>query len=278
MSKTPYEILGVPKGATADEIKKAYRKLAIKYHPDKPGGDEEKFKEVSDAYDKLTNPKRKSTSKQSGHTDFEFEFDINDIFSKYGGFAGGWDSYANQFNKRYGGKAMNVKASIDITLQEAYEGCKRKIQVGLTPIEIKIPKGIRDGQKLRIKGHGQRGITEDKNGDLIITVGILQNDKYLRNENGLYVIHEIDLYTAILGGQMTIDVFGKTIRYNIPSGTQNATILRLKGKGFPIFGKEEEYDDLHVKVIVTLPTDLSEKEILLFNELKKLRTTKKIKN
>lgn len=269
MNKTPYEILGVPKGATADEIKKAYRKLAIKYHPDKTGGDEEKFKEVSDAYDKLTNPKRKSAPGQAGHTDFEF--DINDIFGKYHEFRGGWDSYANQFNKRYGGKAMDIKATISITLQEAYDGCKRSLQIGLKPVEIRIPKGVREGQKLRIKGYGQRGTTDDNNGDLIITVEILSNNKFIRNENGLYVISEVDLYTAILGGQMTIDVFEKKIRYNIPPGTQNATILRLKEKGFPIFGKDDKYDDLYIKVIIKLPKDLSEREISLFKELKKIR-------
>ena len=269
MNKTPYEILGVPKGASADEIKKAYRKLAIKYHPDKPGGDEEKFKEVSDAYDKLTNPNRKTSTQNQGSSNFEFEFDINDIFGNYQQY-GGWDSFANQFNRRYSGKAMDVKATISITLQEAYDGCKRKIQIGLKPVEITIPKGVREGQKLRIKGYGQKGITDDKNGDLIITIEILSNDKFVRNENGLYVIDEVNLYTAILGGQVTIDVFDKKIRYNIPPGTQNATILRLKEKGFPIFGKEDKYDDLYIKVIVKLPTNLSDKEISLFKELEKI--------
>lgn len=262
MNKTPYEILGISKGASSDEIKKAYRKLAIKYHPDKPSGDEERFKEVSDAYDKLTNPKRKGQS---------INFNVDDIFEKYYEFTAGWGSFTDQFNKKYGGKGTDVNTKIEISLQDAYNGTKRTLRVGLDLIEVTIPKGIRDGQKIRIKGKGQRGITSDANGDLIITVSILPHDKFARNENGLYTICEIDLYTAILGGQMTIDVFDKNIRYNIPSGTQNANILRIKGKGFPIFNKENSYDDLYIKIIVKLPTNLSDYEISLFKQLQKIK-------
>lgn len=258
----PYKVLELDQSATADDIKKAYKRLAKKYHPDMQGGDETKFKEVAEAYERLTNPQYQHSS--NGHDMFD------DLFRS--------GAFTDMFNQRYGwnanGKAANVNMILHITLEEAYLGTKRNITVGTKTLLVTIHPGAYEGQKLKIKGYGQRGMTEDMNGDLIINIKILPHDIFYKDQLGLHTVKEISLYDAILGTEDIINVFGTNIKYVIPKGTQNAAVLRIAGKGFPIYNQEKK-GDLYIRVIVNLPTELSEKEYELFNQLKQIRNESK---
>jgi curved DNA-binding protein len=254
-----YQVLGVSSSATEDEIKKAYRKLAKEHHPDK-GGDETKFKEISIAYDTLMNPP------QNAGLDGQYDSTFDDLFRS--------GAFHDIFNQRYGwtnnGKGSNINLSITITMEESYRGTERQVHVGTKTIKITIHPGSFNGQKLKVKGYGQRGLTEDQNGDLIINVVILPHEIYIKDNLGLHLVKEIDLYTAILGGEEIIDIFGDKIKFTIPSGTQNASSLRIRGKGFPVYGNETQRGDVYVRVMINLPTDLSEEQKELFIKLKQL--------
>lgn len=253
--KDPYRILEIERGATEEEIKKAYRKLAVKYHPDKPGGDEERFKEAADAYDQLTNPKRKAQSNPfSGGFDFS---SYSDIFEQMMNEK----SWSNQFNQQYGNtKGRDVNTSISIPIEEAYYGTKRQINIGLKSIEIIIPAGIKTGQKLRVKGHGQRGYEQDSNGDLIVEVKITDSTDFYIDNAGLHTIVQLDAIDMILGTESQVKVFDKAYKFTVPAGTQNGQVLRMKGKGWPVFGRTDERGDLYATVLVKVPIDLTAEE------------------
>ena len=259
-----HQVLGVSPSATPEEIKKAYRTLAKKYHPDKEGGDEAKFKEISEAYERLTNPQPSFNRFEHGERSYDTSFD--DLFKS--------GAFRDMFNQRYGwqnnGKGSNINMNLMITMEEAYRGTERQVQVGTKTIKVTIHPGAFEGQKLKVKGYGQRGMTEDKNGDLIIIVHILPHDLYIKDDLGLHLVKEIDLYTAILGGEEIIDIFGDKIKFTIPSGTQNASSLRIRGKGFPSYGNGNLRGDVYVRVMVSLPSNLTEEQKELFMKLKQL--------
>ena len=279
--KKLYDILGVPIDASDADLKKAYRKLAVKYHPDKNPGDaaaEERFKEVSSAYEILTDPKKKMQYQQQQNP-----------MGTPGGYSTGWTQggmdmfeemirnsrFSEMFDQRFGwgqqGKGRDVKAMLQLTLQEAYYGTERKMTMGVKTINIKIPKGVRQGQNLRIKGEGQRGHTEDKNGDLIINISILNHDKFFLDDQGLHTVIHINLYDAILGSTEKIHVFDRTLNYKIPKGTQNGKTLRIRNKGYPLWKREGLFSDLLISVIIDIPTNLTQKEYVLFEKLKELK-------
>jgi len=255
--KDPHSILGVEKSATLEEIKKAYRKMAKEHHPDK-GGDEDKFKEAAEAYDLLTNPKAKSSSPfGSSHG----EFDFGDLFARFsGGNPGNW---REEFDAKYGGnnrKGRNTTYNMIIPIEDAYFGSTKGMNIGLRLVDVKIPAGVVNGQKLRIKGYGQRGATEDLNGDLILEILIQENESFYLDNIGLHTLQSIDVFDAILGAEVHIKIFDKSIKYTIPEGTQNGATLRLKGKGWPIMNKPKEQGDLYLTVVVKIPTELSIEE------------------
>lgn len=261
--KDPYKILGVNPTATPDEIKKAYRKLAMEHHPDRTGGDDAKFKEIADAYDILTNPNRKN---RSGYQPNDiFDNSIFEDFLKNTGFA-------DMFNNRYGwqqtGKGRDVRIQIQIPLEDAYFGTSRDVRIGLKSTTVNIPPGVVNGQKIKIPGLGQRGMSEDLHGDLVVIVVIIDHKDYLLDNRGLHKIHKINVFDAILGGKSMIDVFDKKITFTIPQGTQNGSILRIQGKGFPLYNQNDKYSDLYINVIVDIPTDLNEDELSKLRELK----------
>jgi curved DNA-binding protein len=265
----PHTILGVKKDATPEELKKAYRKMSKVHHPDK-GGNEEKFKEVTDAYDKLTNPKRKTTEPPSGFGgDFNYD-DIEHIFQHFRGEGGG-HGFRDAFNARYGrdsGKGRDVTARVMIPIEDAFSGTEQKMNVGLKTVEFKIPPGVRNGQKLRVKGYGQNGSTPEKNGDLIIEVYIAQHEFFQLDNVGLHTIQSVDVLDAILGTEATIKVFGKSIKFTVPEGTQNGATLRLRGKGWPVLNNPSELGDLYIGVILQTPTDLTEDEKTAIRKIK----------
>jgi curved DNA-binding protein len=262
--RDPYTILGVDRGASAEDIKKAYRKLAVQYHPDKPGGDEAKFKEIAAAYDQLTNLKRKGEGMPGG-------FDFGDYASVFEQMMRerGW---SDAFNQRYSNtRGRDVRAAITITIEEAYHGTRRQINIGIKAIEITIPAGVKTGQKLRIKGHGQRGYgDEDTNGDLIVEVHIADNPNFYLDNVGLHTAVQLDAIDMMLGTETQVKVFDRSYRFTVPAGTQNGQHLRLKGKGWPTFGRDER-GDLYVTTLVKIPTDLTNEEI---RALEKIRNHK----
>jgi len=273
--KDPYIILGVDKSASDQDIKKAYRKLAKENHPDKVDGNEEKFKEIADAYETLGNPKKKAQYDQRRTNPFG-DFgggDFGDMFE---------DLLRNQnfsgaFNQRYGynTKGRNTTGVLRISLADAYYGTSRDVGIGMKTIKVDIPAGIRSGQKLRLKGLGQRGQTEDLSGDLIMTIEVINDKEFFLDNQGLHAIKNIDLFNALLGGKDTIQCFDKNITFTIPKGTPNGKVLRIKGKGFPIYKKEGKFSDLLISIIVDIPQDLDEHDLYSIQQIKNKRDGRK---
>ena len=306
--KDYYKILGVEKKASQDAIKKAYRKLAVKYHPDKNQGNkeaEEKFKEIGEAYEVLGDAeKRKKYDElganwknfQSGQAysggnpfgNFNFgqggtyvEMDMDD-------FMNGNNQFSDFFNAFFGGgrrakstnfgggswgnfqQAADYETTIEITLEEAFHGTSRIIQLENEKIRIKIKPGIADGQNLRIKGKGQKTSNGQNNGDLYVKIKVLNHTKFERKENDLYTSQKIDLFTAVLGGKIIKETIDGKLTLPIPQGTQNGKTFRLKNKGMPVYESKNQFGDLYVKIDVQIPDRLSEKQKKLFEELKTL--------
>ena len=266
--KDPYKILGLEQSATDEEVKKTYRKLAMEYHPDRNGGDDSRFKEIAEAYEILSDPKKKAqwqSQSRFGSGSYQFDEQFFEEFLKNQGFS-------DMFNQRYGysqnGKGSNVTAQLQISLEDAYFGTRRELRLGMKNVAVTIQPGIMNGQRLKLKGLGQRGMTEDLNGDLILTVIVLDHLDYMIDNKGLHKIHRVDVFEAMLGGKSTIEIFDKKINFTIPQGTQNGTVLRIQGKGFPIYNQPERFGDLYVNVLVELPKDLNEDEVSLLKTVK----------
>ncbi|WP_057939421.1 DnaJ C-terminal domain-containing protein [Algoriphagus resistens] len=297
-----YSILGIDKSASEADIKKAYRKLARKYHPDVNPDDKEaerKFKEVNEANEVLSDPeKRKKYDKYGqdwkhadqfeqagaqgagqrrsqgyggagfgGKAGFEGQ-DYSDFFeSMFGTGAGGF---------RQGGRTVKFKgqdynAELALSIYDAYKTHKQILTVNGENIRLTISAGIADGQTIKIKGKGAPGINGGPNGDLYIKFTIQNNTKFQREGDNLYANVEVDLYTAMLGGELVADTFDSKVKLKVAPETQNGTKVRLKGKGFPIYKKEGEFGDLILTYFVKNPTNLSTEEKKLFEELQKLR-------
>lgn len=268
--KNPYQILGISNNATKDDIKKAYRKLAVKYHPDKPGGDENKFKEISDAYNKLTNP-----NKENHYFRSNSQWNVEDIFEQMFNNSG---PFSDEFNQRYGwpndGKGKNVNISIQITFEEAYKGTHREISIGTKSIKISIKPGIRNGQKLRIPGYGQRGISEDLSGDLIVNIMVLEDTHFYVDNRGMHFVHHVGVLDAILGSEGHVNIFGNITKFTIPSRVRNGSQLRIRGKGWPVYNQPGKKSDLYATIMINIPKDISDEEIELYKKIKQIRNKK----
>lgn len=297
--KDYYSILGVTKSATKAEIKKAYRNLAKKYHPDKTNGDsklEEKFKEVSEAYEVLSNDENrkkydelganwKNQQQQGGSGGFDY----SQYYANTGGqgghqsFEGDPEMFSEFFNNIFGGgysraggrrqaarKGQNYMAEMDITLQEAYHGGVRIINVNGKKLRIKTKPGTRDKQKIKLAGKGSPGINGGPSGDLYITINIPPDPNFKRKGNNLYINLPLDIYTAILGGKVEIPTLKGNVQMTIPKGTQGGKTLRLKNKGMPVYGSTTQKGDLYVVTNILIPINLTKEEELLFTKLKDL--------
>lgn len=268
--KDPYKVLGLEESATDEDIKKTYRKLAMEHHPDRNGGDDNRFKEIAEAYEILSDPKKKAqwqSRNKFGGGSYQFDEQFFEEFLKNQGFS-------DMFNQRYGyaqnGKGSNISAQLQITLEDAYFGTRRELRLGMKTVAVTIQPGVVNGQRLKLKGLGQRGMTEDLNGDLILTILVLDHPDYMMDNKGLHKIHRVDVFDAMLGGKSTVEIFDKKINFTIPQGTQNGTILRIQGKGFPIYNQADRFGDLYINVLVELPKDLTEGEISLLKKTKEL--------
>ena len=304
--KDYYKDLGVAKTATQAEIKKAYRTLANKYHPDKNNGDksaEERFKVISEANQVLSDPVKRKKYDQFGADWKHYE----EAGAKPGGFD--WSKYANSgggqthrssthesngmfddqgvndffetlFGQRSGQrrgrrnvvtKGEDLVAETILSLEEAYHGAVRLIKLNEQTIKVTLKPGIADQQKLKIAGKGGRGIGGGPNGDLYLIIKIAPHPELHRKGNDLYGSLHVELYTAILGGKTQIKTLKGNITVDILKGTTNGKELRLRGLGMPVYGKKNEFGNLLVKVNIVLPEHLSEEETELFKKLAALR-------
>jgi len=286
-----YKVLGISKDATAKDIKKAYRKLARKYHPDVNPNDkaaEKKFKELNEANEVLSNPEnRKKYDKygkdwkhaeefekarqqrtyqgQQSHEGFEGE-DFSDFFSSM--FGGRQQSYSKSSRKFRG---QDYNAELNLSLKDIYSSQKQTLTINGKNIRLTIPAGVENGQVIKIKGHGGKGVNGGPNGDLYIKFIINNNSDFKRKGNDLYLDVALDLYKAVLGGDLVINTLSGKVKLKVKPETQNGTKVKLKGKGMPIYKKEGEFGDLYIRYQIKIPTKLSAKEKELFTELSKLR-------
>ena len=285
-----YEILGVDRGATPEEIKKAYRKLAVQYHPDKNPGDnaaEEKFKEASNAYSVLSDPEKRRVYDTRGHAGvhgmgFEGYQNMDDIFSHinlddifgrgFGGF-GGFGRFDDAFGDAFGQRrtttptrGRDIRMNLNIPFADAVLGSKKEVNVEGKRINITIPPGIQDGQTLRIRGRGETlGI--GVSGDLLVTVTVQSHPTLTREGADLLTDATISMTTAALGGSVRVQTLTGDVDLKVPAGAQPGQQLRLRGQGaMEASGRK---GDLRVRLVVEIPKSLSRKQRNLLKELEK---------
>ena len=297
-----YSILGVQKNASNDDIKKAYRKLARKYHPDVNPNNEDaklKFQQINEANEVLSDPEKRKKYDEYGenwkHAE-EFEKAKQQQsqnggfadYSDFGGFGGGTtysfdgeggfsDFFESLFgqgrssSKRSGGgfRGQDYTTELHLNLREAYETHKRTLSVNGKNLRITIPAGVSDGQVIKLAGQGGAGANGGPNGDHYITFIIEEDPAFKRVRDDLYSTADINLYTAVLGGEETINTFSNKVKLKVPAGTQNGTKVRLKGKGFPVYKQEGKYGDLIITYSVKIPTNLTTEQKELFEKLAK---------
>jgi curved DNA-binding protein len=291
-----YEILGVKKTATEKEIKSAFRKLARKYHPDLNADSKDaemKFKEINEANEVLSNPEnrkkydkygkdwqhgeeyekaqRQQQQQQSqrqsrGGQDYS-SGDYSDFFESMFGEGGG--SFRQGRSPKFKGQDYN--AELHLELEDVYTTQKQVLTVNNDKIRLTIPAGVENGQVIKIKGKGGEGMNGGPNGDLFIKFIVDNHTQFKREGNNLYQDVDLDLYTSILGGEITVDTFNSKVKLKIKPGTESESKVKLTGKGFPVYKKEGKFGDLIITYHLKMPTDLSEREIELFKELQKIK-------
>ncbi len=293
-----YKNLGISKGASEKDIKKAYRKLARKYHPDVNPEDKEadkKFKEINEANEVLSDPeKRKKYDKfgkdwkhadkfeEAGYTGSKgegrqrsawsetgSESDFSDFFSSMFGGAGGFSSRSNQ---RVSFKGQDYNAELVMALRTAAETHQQVLTINNKKIRISIPAGVSDGQTIKISNQGGPGVQGGPAGDLYITFKIEKDPEFERKGNDLYSSIKVDLYTFILGGEITVNTMHSPVKIKLKEGTKPSGKIRLKNKGFPHYKNAHIHGDLYITLDIEIPKDLNEKEKDLFEELKKMRS------
>ena len=303
-----YKILGISKTATDDDIKKAYRKLARKLHPDLNPNDKEagkKFQQINEANEVLSDPEKRKKYDQYGEQYGENwekaeEFEkarssgsrsgerrsgsASNPFSDFGGGQEfGEGQYSDFFEQMFGSGArgsgsrnakfrgQDYQAELQLSLRDAAKTHSQTLTVNQKNIRITIPAGVEDGQVIRLKDHGAPGTNGGPNGDLYITFRIEPDAVFKRSGNDLYVNLDLDLYTAVLGGEVMVDTLDGKIKLKIKSETQNGTKARLKGKGFPVYKQEGSHGDLFVTYNILIPQNLTPRQKELFTELSKMK-------
>ena len=289
--KDYYQILGVPRSASEDEIRKAYRKLAMKYHPDKNPGDkgaEERFKEINEAYQVLSDSEKRSHydrlgsaysnwQQRGGRGGFDWgqwgapggtRVDLGDLNEAFG------DSLFSEFFRSIfggmGGAGADPRGSIqgyqqpvEISLEEAFHGATRQIQTGQKKIKVRIPQGVRTGSKVRVAGGGPGGR------DLFLVIQVLEDKRFTRKGKDLHTTAKVNVFTAILGGEAEVQTMTGKVKLSIPPGTQPGQVFRLAGRGMPQLKKSEQRGNLMVTLEVEIPRYLSSKQRELLEEAAK---------
>ncbi len=290
-----YKLLGIEKTATQKDIKNAYRKLARKYHPDLNPNDKDakkNFQKINEANEVLSDPEKRKKYDQYGkdwqHSDqfeksqhsgnqssyaggerysgMKSEGDFSDFFES---MFGGSGEYGRGRRVKYRGEDYNAELHLD--LLDAFKTHKQTLTVNGKKIRITIPAGIENGQTIKIAGHGGPGVNGGPEGDLYITFSIANHPDIKRSGNDLFASVSLDLYTAVLGGEITVDTLNGKVRLMVPPETQNGTRIKLKGKGFPVYRNEGQFGDLYITYEVKIPTNLNARQKELFAELSKIK-------
>jgi curved DNA-binding protein len=297
--KDYYQVLGIHKTASPGEVKRAYRSLAIKYHPDKNQGNksaEEKFKEISEANEVLSDPEKRKqydklganwkqyqnagfnpNSQPGGSRRYSYEtnggsgdyFDpsgFSDFFESF--FGGGRGQQSRGFRSAdFEAPPGDLTGEIAIAIEEAYHGTERIIDLGGEKIKIKIKPGAYDDLTLRVKGKGQK-TPSGKAGDLHLNIKVLPSATFERKGDDIYMESTVDLFTALLGGKQEVSSLSGKINIALKEGTQNGKVVRLKGKGMPVYGKAGLHGDLYLKLLVKIPQHLTPAQKELVQKLK----------
>lgn len=308
--KDYYKILGVDRNADEKEIKKAYRRLARQYHPDMNPGDkaaEARFKEINEAHEVLSDPEKRRKYdelrqnyqrwQQAGGQPGGFDWsqwvrgaqpsgvrveygDIKDFEDLFGG-----SGFSDFFEAIFGGMgvrtaggaragrataAQNVEQEVEITLEEAFRGTQRIMEVDGRRLEVKIPAGVKTGSKVRVPGEGLAGGGGAVRGDIYLVIKVLPHAVFERRGDDLYCEIPVDMFKALLGGEVQVPTLAGPVVLRIPAGTQSGRIFRLAGQGMPKL-RSDQRGDLYAKVRVTLPEKLSDREVQLVREWARLR-------
>jgi curved DNA-binding protein len=288
-----YKILELDKSASTDQVKKAYRKLARKYHPDLNPDNKEAnkmFQQINEAHEVLIDPEKRKKYDQYGkdwqHAEqfeqqrsrqqysggggqkFEGDFGDSDFSSFFESMFGHQESQSR--NRRY--KGQDYHAELQLSLEDVAQTHPRTLNVNGKNVRITIPGGVENGQKIKLKGYGAPGVNEGQAGDLIITFSISDHPRFKRSGNDLHTTADLDLYTAVLGGEKTIDTLDGKIKLKIAPETQNGTKTRIRGKGLPVYKSDGQTGDLYVMFNIVIPTNLTDKEKELFTQLAKLKS------
>ncbi len=296
-----YKILGVDKSASPEDVKKAYKKLARKYHPDLNPNDPDahrKFQEINEANEVLSDPEKRKKYDQYGenwkHAD-EFEAqqqqyrqyqsqngqgggtywstsgdgsEFSDFFEQMFGGMGGRSSYSSRGS--HGFRGQDYTTELQVSLTEAAKTHKQIITVNGKNLRITIPAGITNGQTIKLKGQGGPGVNGGPAGDLYITFHIPEDSRFKRVGDDLYITAPLNLYTAILGGEQIVETMDGKVKLKVNPGTQNNSKVRLKGKGFPVYKEDGKFGDLIVTYSIDIPTNLTDKQKELFREIQSL--------
>jgi curved DNA-binding protein len=309
--KDYYKVLGVDRKATDDEIKRAYRKLAMKYHPDRNPGDnraEEKFKEINEAYQVLSDPAKRGRYDQLGDSYYSWQqrgapstgFNWEDWFTTAPGGGGArvevgdldeilGGGFSEFFRRIFGGmpdmgpvpgsrgvpprrpraEKANYQQEVPISLAEAYHGTTRLVEIDGRRLEVKIPAGARTGTKVRVAG-AVKASDGKPAGDLYLLIQVMEDGRFERKGNDLHTEITIDLYRAVLGGEVTVPTLSGNVVLTIPPGTQPGQTIRLSGRGMPLLNNPQSFGDLFVHIKVRLPRNLTPRQKELFQELARL--------
>ena len=279
MERDPYKVLGVSRNASDEDIKKAFRRLAKRWHPDanpdKPEA-EARFKEISVAYEVLEDPEKRKLYDRYGHNFANVAgngagaghaqtFDdarLQEILEGLFGSSGRGPGRARP------SRGQSIERPLAINLQEAWSGASRRIRHGGRSIDVSIPRGARDGTKVRLAGEGEPDPFGGPSGDLFLIIEVLPHKRFKRDGDNLEVEAPLDMFTALLGGEVEVPTLSGSVRLKVPPGTQSGRRFRLSGRGMPLLRRKDQFGDLLARVRITVPTRLSAEQRRLAEELR----------